>query len=159
MTIADILKKYGPRAGGVLIYNTAKASTALINLNKKQTLISPDTVKRLKIYFPLMDLGSVRIIENAVLPANWFQGPDTVEAMTFGRNIYSIKSKLQDDIDGIKILVHELVHVQQILDLGETGFAARYGEEFMGYGYFNMPLEREAYDFVANISFESCFLS
>lgn len=157
MSIADIIKKYGPRAGGVMIYNAAKVSTKLVNLNKKHLRFYPDTMNRLRIFFPSLDLNRVRVVENAVLPANWFQNPGKVEAMTFGWNIYSPESDLQYKYDGIKLLIHELNHVQQIRNLGETGFAALYGEEYLKYGYWNMPLEREAYSFVSKIPFDPSF--
>ena len=154
---ADILKKFGGQAGGIMIYNAAKASSTLVNYNKNYLRIFPDTMSRVKIFYPSLDLSRVRIVKNANLPANWIESPSKTTGMTFGWNVYSKKSDLEYDYDGLLLLIHELTHVQQMRNHGEAAFAARYGEEYLQYGYPDMPLEREAFEFVSNIPFDPAF--
>ncbi len=157
MTVSDILIKFGGQAGGIMIYNAAKASAKLVNFSKNYLRIYPDTMSRVKIFFPSLDLNRVRIVKNANLPANWIEIPNKTTGMTFGWNIYSKKNDLEYDYEGLLLLIHELTHVQQMKSLGEAAFAARYGEEYLQYGYPDMPLEKEAFDFVSNIPFDPAF--
>jgi hypothetical protein len=139
---------------GILIYNAAKSSAKLVNFNKPLIKLNDITRSRLRIFFPVFDFRNVSIVGSAALPANWFERSSKTEGMTFGNIVYSRLNDLQNTYDGFILLVHELIHVKQIAILGESNFASQYGDEFLKYGYPAMPLEQEAYSFVANIPFD-----
>lgn len=107
-SISSILRTNGAKAGGIIIYNAAKISAQALNLTKDKLRIYSDTKSRLRVFFPFLDLSNLRIVKNAILPANWFESPNQTEGMTFGSKIYSSKSDLQYDYDGILLLIHEL---------------------------------------------------
>lgn len=150
-------KNIGIGVTGAMVYYAAKVSASIANSNKKRSRISSDARKRIQIFFPTLDLSKVWIIENAIIPANWIERESRTEAMTFGWNIYAKRDDLQYQYEGILVLIHELVHVQQMQLVGETNFAARYGKEYIQFGYPNMPLESEAFHFVSNIPFNPQF--
>lgn len=54
---------------------------------------------------------------------------------------------------------HELVHVQQWLQLGQEGFIARYMAELGQHGYDQAPLERMAYEFDGHFDARGAALS
>ncbi|HOY31674.1 MAG TPA: DUF4157 domain-containing protein [Bacteroidales bacterium] len=156
MAAANSFKKLIYRFVGITVYFATKAMAKIINHNKRRCPIYPDTEKKISFLFPSLDLSRVRIIKNATLPANWFKNSKQTEGMTLGWSIYLKESDLYN-YEEIKLLVHELNHVRQIRELGEFRFAARYGEQFMEYGYYNMPLEKESYDYVSDIPFNPSF--
>jgi len=154
MAIWNYFKDFMTGAAGIVVYYTAKASARIVNCHKKRVQIEPTIKNKIVSIFPTIDINKVRIIKNATLPANWFERPKRTDGMTFGRNIYIKDKSLQFDQGGIRLLLHELIHVKQISEFGECKFAARYGKEFVKFGYYNMPLEKEAYDFASKIRFE-----
>jgi hypothetical protein len=143
MSIEGILKTNGGRSGGLLIYNVAKATALATNMMKHHLPVYPDTKARLERLFPQVDLDRVRIVKDANLPGHWWK--DDTEAMTLGWTIYARASDLEYTYEGLRTLIHELVHVRQMRGLGEEEFACRYGEQLLEFGYENMPLEVEAY--------------
>jgi len=151
MAFWNYFKEFIFGAVGVIVYYVAKASASMVNCHKKQLQIQPDIKDKIVSFFPTIDLNKVRIIKNATLPANWFERPKHTDGMTFGRKIYLKEKSPQFDNVGLMLLLHELIHVKQIKEIGECKFAGRYGKEFVKFGYYNMPLEKEAYDFVSRI--------
>lgn len=151
MSVLATLKKAGGSAGGVAIYDAAKAAALLTNIPRKRRKLKDSTKKLMKKYFPQLKLGKVRYSINANLPANWFEHPNKVDAMTFGHWIVFKGSRIQGTKRGLSLLMHELVHVDQVRRFGgEHAFASRYGQGYLkGGSYRNNPLEVEAYDFVA----------
>jgi hypothetical protein len=105
----------------------------------------------MKKYFPKLNLTKVEFCINSTLPGNWFQSRDKVAAMTFGYRIYFNRSDIQKTRSGLKLLMHELVHVDQVRRKGgEIPFACDYGKGYLRAGsYRQNPMEVEAYDFVA----------
>jgi hypothetical protein len=135
-------------AGGILGFYTSKALACIVNLRKKAHKISPETAERLKLLFPEMPLGKIRIICNAWLPAHLFNR--SIEGMTFHNRIYVTHPEIEHNYAGFMLLLHELVHVRQIGESGEFIFACKYGEQFLINGGYSekMPFENEAYEFV-----------
>ena len=70
--------------------------------------------------------------------------------MTFGYTIFFKGSNIQKSRGGLKLLMHELVHVDQVRRKGgEVAFACDYGKGYLkGGSYRKNPMEVEAYDFV-----------
>jgi Domain of unknown function (DUF4157) len=101
-------------------------------------------------YFPGLDLNEVEFCLDSTLPANWFAPPGDVAAMTFGYRIYFKGSGIQDSQAGLKLLMHELVHADQVRRRGgEVSFACHYGRGYLeAGGYRSNPMEAEAYAFV-----------
>lgn len=151
MGALDTLRDIGGAAGGILIYNAAKAAARMANMGQRIRKLKPQTVCRLKHLFPQLDMGRVRFVIKASLPRNWFASPDKVSAMTFGYKIYFKGSNIQKTDAGLKLLIHELVHVDQVRRRGndETKFACDYGKGYLSAGnYRDNPLEDEAFVFV-----------
>ena len=156
MLVADNFKKYVYRTLGIIVYFAAKALARIANCNKKHLHLFPDMVRRISFFFPSLDLSRVRIVKNAGLPANMLKRSKGTAGMTFGRTIY-LRDGDSLDYEEIRLLLHELNHVEQMQRLGEFKFASRYGEQYKQYGYYNMPLEKEAYDFVSDIPFSPSY--
>ena len=152
MSVLSTLQSAGGCAGGIAIYNAAKAAAQFANIQRKRRELKQSTKTLMKKYFPKLKLGKVRFCINSTLPANWFEKPGKVDAMTFGYTIYFKGSGIQQSKAGLLLLMHELVHVDQVRRRSdsETKFACDYGKGFLqGGNYRNNPLEVEAYDFVA----------
>jgi hypothetical protein len=148
----SMVRRSGGCSGGVAIYFGAKAAAELGNLGRTRQKLSAATKAKLKRLFPKLDLGRVRIRTGCSLPGNWFQPAGQVLAMTFGYTIYFKAKTVQSTMSGLNVLMHELVHVDQVRRRGndETRFACDYGKGFLKAGsYAKNPLEVEAYDFVA----------
>lgn len=153
MSVLSTLKKAGGCAGGVVIYNAAKAAARVANVARKRRKLKGDTKKLMRRHFPKLNLNKVRFCINSSLPANWFQSPDKTAGMTFGYTIYFKKSGVQKSKAGLALLMHELVHVDQVRRRGNSQrrFACDYGKGFLkGGSYRKNPMEVEAYDFVSN---------
>lgn len=101
-------------------------------------------------HFPALDLAAVRVCRNASLPPNWFVRSG-VAGMAFGNAIFLALDDYTRSARGLRLLMHELVHVDQVRRLGgERAFACAYGRGYLaGGGYRGNPLEEEAYAFVA----------
>jgi hypothetical protein len=144
----SFLLKIAGVAGGILGFYTSKALAYVVNLRKKAHKISPETAKRLNIFFPGMPFSKIRIICHAWLPAHLFNR--SIEGMTFQNRIYVTHHEIEHNYAGFMLLLHELVHVRQIRESGEFIFACKYGEQFFSHGGYSekMPFENEAYEFV-----------
>jgi hypothetical protein len=144
---------------GILVFYTCKILARIMNLRKPSYRISPDTAKSLKYLFAGMQLDDVTVVYNAWLPAHIFN--KSIEGMTFRNMIYITHGHTPQHYASLMLLIHELVHIRQILDLGEAVFACQYGAQFLrnrGYGA-GMQLENEAYTFVEKIIKEEDFNS
>jgi len=136
---------------GVSVYYITKRAAEILNVKKKQLKIYPDTSKRLSMLFPDMNLSNIRIIKDATLPANIFNSE--IKGMTFENRIYLAVSEAQYNYSNFLLLIHEMIHIKQIRNFGETDFAGEYGKEFLdagGYGE-KMKLEAEAYGYVSKL--------
>ena len=70
--------------------------------------------------------------------------------MTFGYTIYFKRTDIQKTQAGLKLLMHELAHVDQVRRFGgEIPFACKYGKGYLkGGSYLKNPLEVAAYRMV-----------
>jgi hypothetical protein len=153
MSVLDKLRDLGGCTGGIYIYEAAKQAAKIRNVGRNERKLKPETSCRLGRLFPNLDLNKVSFYINCTLPAEWFQSPDITDAMTFGYKIYFKGSNIQKTDEGLLLLMHELVHVDQVRRRGdsETRFACDYGVGYLQAGnYLDNPLEVEARDFVDN---------
>jgi hypothetical protein len=149
MSIRSFLEEHGGCAGGRLIYYAAQTTVQLANWTRDKHRISAETRAKLQPLFPELDLDKVEYKMCCSLPGNWFTSADEVEAMTFGYMLYFKDGDVEQTTKGLNILMHELVHVDQVRRLGsEHAFACEYGTGYLAGGYRDNPLEVEAYDFV-----------
>jgi Domain of unknown function (DUF4157) len=149
MSIRSFLEEHGGCAGGRLIYYAAQTTVQLANWTRTKHGISAEAKVKLAPLFPELDLDKVQYKMCCSLPGNWFTSADDVEAMTFGYMIYFKDDNIEQSTNGLEVLMHELVHVDQVRRLGsESSFACEYGKGFLAGNYRNNPLEEEAYDFV-----------
>nr|MBI3614158.1 DUF4157 domain-containing protein [Nitrospirota bacterium] len=153
MSILSTLQNHGGCAGGQLIYYGAKGLCLAKNVQRKRRELWPDTIKIMNFLLPHVNLHRVRFCINCSLPGNWFTSANNVEATTFGYTIFFDNSDYQKSWPGLEILLHELVHVDQVRRRSdsESAFACDYGKGYLAAGnYRNNPMEVEAYDFVTN---------
>ncbi|MBK7581095.1 MAG: DUF4157 domain-containing protein [Myxococcales bacterium] len=156
MSVLDTLQELGGCAGGKLIYYAAKYSAEVANVFKDKNKLNASAKAKFKPLFPHLNLDKVRIRPDCTLPGNWFTSSNDVVAMTFGYTIYCKGKKMQSTNKKLNILMHELVHVDQVRrrDNSEDKFACAYGKGFLAGGsYRKNPMENEAYDFVATNAF------
>ncbi|MFH1690405.1 MAG: hypothetical protein ABIE42_09240 [Candidatus Eisenbacteria bacterium] len=132
-----------------IAFESIRAATQAANPRKLRPL-SSSTIDKLRPLFPKLDLGRVRVAENATIPAREISklnipgAASDIDAMTFGYDIY-MKGKAST-----KLLVHECVHVDQVRRYGgRDKFACAYGNGVVrgGMTYRGNPLEVEAYGF------------
>jgi len=146
MGALDILRAMGGCEGGRHIYYAAKALAMAANISRRNRKLFASTRRKLKPLFPDLNLKRVRLNINASLPANWFRDGD--DAMTFGFKIIFKGSNIQNrraTNESMALLVHELVHVDQMREMGEWNFACEYGRGFLDtLDYEKIPLEVEA---------------
>lgn len=107
---------------------------------------SPEILQSFKIYnkIPFNDpktwIGKIDWINEQ------FKGVPPA-AQTFGNTIY-MENLLQWKYESRKILIHELVHVAQYMELGYERFKEEYKNGMLEKGsYYNIPLEDEAYTY------------
>lgn len=133
---------------GVPIYFTLKFIILLINGKK---ILNPIFINdnRFNIFFHPVSLDKIKIIDNALLPQNLFINNKTF-GMGMGKYIFLAFPFLMEDNYSLKILFHELVHIQQAAERkSEIKFAADYAFGFLNAkSYRKNPLEIEAYNFV-----------
>jgi hypothetical protein len=151
VSVLDILRDLGGCEGGQVVYKAAKAALAIRHPLRTRRRLRPETILRLQPLYPTLDLRRVSFVTSASLPANWFS--DGVVGMTFGYQIWFAwtRHRVEETDDGLKVLMHELVHVDQVRKMGnsEDAFACAYGAGFLEAGdYRHNPLEIEAFDFV-----------
>ncbi len=100
---------------------------------------------RLRPFFPDLPLERVRLRLGAHLPI-----AKNMSAITLGWTVYLRQSELDlGRFQDIELLAHELVHVRQYAKLGRLRFGARYGAGVLEGGYWEHPMEQEAYGFTA----------
>ena len=156
-------------AAGVPVYFIAKAACHVANLGRARRRLDADIVSLMQEHLPELDYHRVRCVYGASLPANWFKSLGgakrlTADGMTFGNTIFlrrSVEHGLRAPLPAgsasvidratLALLLHELVHVDQVRRFGgEIAFAYRYALGFLSArGYRTNPLETEAYDLVA----------
>ncbi|MBN1413925.1 MAG: hypothetical protein JW973_02390 [Bacteroidales bacterium] len=140
---------------GIPVFYASKALAWIVNHGKPVFTIAPDVEKRLKELFPGMSFDAIKIVYNARLPAHIFRR--SIEGMTFRNIIYIAHNCFRRDAESFLLLVHEMVHIRQIREMGELSFVCKYGAQFLmngGYGA-GMPLENEAFQFVSKVKQEN----
>lgn len=148
-----LLKKVGGCEGGKLIYKAAKIAMQVANVMRKDRKLKPATKQLMQPFFPKLNLNKVTFHINCTLVPNWFTTTNKIRGMTFGYTIYFKGSGIQKTKAGLRLLMHELVHVDQVrrCDDDEDKFACKYGKGFLdGGSYEKNPMEVEARDFVQN---------
>ena len=151
MSVLSTLKSAGGCAGGYSIYYAAKGSAYGVNFQRKERKLWPDTRAKMKHFFPDLDIGHVRFSINCRLPGNWFMSAGSVAGMTFGYRIFFKGTNVQKSWPGLELLMHELVHVDQVRRRGkdEGRFACDYGKGYLkGGSYEKNPMEAKAINFV-----------
>lgn len=118
-------------------------AVSLLNLRKQRQELTDMTRFLMQALFPGVDLGRVRLTANATLP--W---PKPRRAITLNRSIY-----VRDEFDqlrsrDLRLLLHELVHVDQYRRKGTLSFMWSYGRALAkGGSYRRNLLEVEAFEF------------
>jgi len=131
------------------VFNAIETATERLNFSKLKRLNAQDrdTFAR---FFPKLDLARVSVGEDCYLPANEVNrlnipgSAGKIKAMTFGNAIYVVGKADR------RLILHELVHVDQVRRLGgKVAFARAYGNGVIAGGgtYLGNPLEVEAYGF------------
>jgi hypothetical protein len=153
MRVLTTIKNAGGCSGGVAIYSGAKALCVAGNVQRKKRKLWSNTKREMRKHLPKLDLNKVRFCIHSKLPANWYESPGKVAAMTFGYTIYFKGTDVQKTRDGLRLLLHELVHVDQVRKLGsETAFACEYGKGYLKAGsYSRNPMELAAEDLVNRV--------
>jgi hypothetical protein len=147
----DILRDLGGCAGGQVVYRAADAALVLRHPVRTRRRLGPETAARLQPLFPEVDLRGVTTVTDASLPAAWFKSGTL--AMTFGSRMWFKwnSMRVEETDEGLRLLMHELVHVAQFRRLGSSkaAFACTYGKGYLRTGsYAANPLEAEAFHFV-----------
>jgi hypothetical protein len=155
MGVQDILSEYGGCLGGQLIYRAAEASLELRHPLRTRRRLQKKTVARLQRLYPRVNLRGVTFVTSASLPANWFDSANETLAMTFGDQIWFAwkERRVEETDEGLRLLMHELVHVDQYRGLGssKTAFACLYGAHYVEAGnYEDNQMEVEARQFVVD---------
>jgi hypothetical protein len=134
---------------GVLAYAAARTACRIRNAGRRRLSLPAEVVRRFAPLFPALDLTRVRVCPGASLPPNWL-GPRVFRAdgITFGNEIFVVADDPFANRRALRLLLHELVHVDQVRRLGgERAFACAYGRGYVeGGSYRENPLEREAYE-------------
>lgn len=127
-----------------------------MNVFKRPQLISieADLLSLLQIVFPKLDFNNIQFYQG--LP--WFIMESKANAVTLPHSLslYKINIYFQHfdpfTVKGLALIVHELVHAQQYENFKLKGlgfirpFTFYYFALHFKYGYWNNPLEREAYE-------------
>ncbi|HEX5938885.1 MAG TPA: DUF4157 domain-containing protein [Dehalococcoidia bacterium] len=121
-------------------------AVTLLNLRRPREPLTDATRVVMLMFFPQLDLTRVMVIDEATLP--W---PRPRRAITLGRTIYVRNSFDQATSRDRRLLLHELVHVDQYRRMGTAGFIWAYGRALAEAGsYRKNALEVEAFVFVMN---------
>jgi hypothetical protein len=143
-----IAKKLMGCIGGLIVYFGFKWLARLGNFHRIRQHLSPEAIARWQPLYPNVDLQRVVIKDHANIPANWFRFLPHTDAQAFHYRIYTQFTFNENDPRFIKLLLHELVHSEQVARLGgEFKFGCTYGMGFAEHGYWDHPLEIEARDF------------
>ena len=128
---------------GIAVYYADKALMKSTNPGKKKKL-KPMVKEIMSEFFSDVDLDKVRLRFNSTLLAY-----GVPKAMVFGHTIYWRSSSFDacEEAD-MALLMHELVHVRQFENDGETKFACKYGTGVVSQQKYELiPYEREAIAF------------
>jgi hypothetical protein len=150
MSFFSVFRNMTGVAGGVTVYVITKAAAILANRHIRRQRLSPEVKEIMKPLFPELNIDRVSIKEGSTIPPNWFRKIKKYTAITFGYTIYFTGTGIQTTNTNLNILIHELVHTDQVRSRGncEGRFAADYGKGFLAAGnYRDNPLEKEAFDF------------
>jgi hypothetical protein len=152
MSVLDTLRDLGGCAGGQLIYRIADAGMELRHPRRQRRRLQPATVRRLQPLYPHVDLRGVDFVTSADLSVQQLF-EEQAEAITFGSRMWFVHKRLHmEETDaGLRLLMHELVHVSQYRERGssKSAFACAYGVGYLEAGnYEDNPMEKEARDFV-----------
>lgn len=148
--ILEFLAEKGACLAGKAVYLAAKGTARVLNVTRRRRQLHRHTRDLMQPCFPDLDLDRVRVVPEAILPSSWFSAK--VDAITFGYTIYLKAGSVRHTAKGKELLLHELVHVDQVRRRGddELAFACDYARGFLDAGgYRRNPLEVEACDFVA----------
>jgi hypothetical protein len=145
------LRDAGGCGVGQVVYRAADAALVVRHPMRSRRRLRTSTVARLQPLFPDVDLHAVTFVTGASLPANWVRRGTL--AMTFGSRMWFVWDSLrvEETDEGLRLLMHELVHVAQFRRLGDSkrAFACAYGRGFLStLSYAANPLEAEAFRFV-----------
>ena len=136
---------------GVAVYTITKAACHAWNIGRAKAPLPAAVRAVMQRHFPELDLAKVRVCTNASLPANWIRlpGGPRMDGMALGRTIFLTGADYSRSRKALRLLMHELVHVEQVRRLGgEIAFARAYGRGYVeARGYRGNPLEAEAYEF------------
>jgi hypothetical protein len=131
--VAAVLAFYVYILPGVTLLNRCKVRQALGNPSR--VMLGP--------LFADVDLSQVKIVANAIMP--W---PRPRRAITLGSSVYIRDGFDQAKSRDLRLLLHELVHVDQYRRLGMLGFIWAYGRALGRSGsYRKNSLEVEAFIF------------
>lgn len=152
MSVLDTLRDVGGCAGGQLIYRLADTGMELRHPRRQRRRLQPATVRRLQPLYPHVDLPSVDFVTSADLSAQQLF-EENAQAITFGSRMWFTHKRrhMEETEEGLKQLMHELVHVSQyrLRASSKDAFACAYGVGYLEAGnYRDNPMEKEAYDFV-----------
>lgn len=147
-----MLKRIVGCTAGTVVYWAARAACFAMNAGRPKRRLDPSLMAAMGEHFPALDLTRVRLCDEASLPANLLASrrAPRADGMTFGWTIFVRPMLRLDDPALVGLVMHELVHVDQVRRLGGEGaFACAYGRGFLdGGGYRENPMEEEAYAFV-----------
>ncbi|HVH38881.1 MAG TPA: DUF4157 domain-containing protein [Gemmatimonadaceae bacterium] len=136
---------------GVAVYAITKAACHAWNIGRAKAPLPAAVRAVMQRHFPELDLEKVRVCTNASLPANLIRlpGGPRMDGMALGRTIFLTGADYSRSRKALRLLMHELVHVEQVRRLGgEIAFARAYGRGYVeARGYRGNPLEAEAYEF------------
>lgn len=126
------------------VYFTYAAAVRVVNTGRHRSPLSDEVTTLMRPFFDGLDLSAVRIVHPARIPS----ARRSTSGLTLGSTIYL---KLEPDptsLRAMRLVLHELVHVQQAEELGRSGFAREYGVGWARHlSYRQNPLEAEAFDY------------
>jgi hypothetical protein len=130
-------------AAVVAFYFYILPAVTLLNIRKTRQPLNDTTRFLLQALFPGVDLGTVDVVADATLP--W---PKARRAITLGSKVYVRNGFNQRLTRDLRLMLHELVHVDQYRRLGMPGFIWAYGKALgKGGSYRKNLLEIEAFAF------------
>jgi hypothetical protein len=129
---------------GIPLSFAGKWLTRAANLHRVEQRVSPELSARLAAMFPNLDLSKVRIKDHANMPVR-----RQYVAIAFGYRVFFRHTYNENDLRFLRLLIHELVHAEQVHRLGgQVRFACVYFAGHFAAGYDGNPLEEEARAFV-----------
>lgn len=132
--------------GGIIAGYLFKWELKILNFNKFYVKLSECLSGVIREILPTVNTDHIRLMPNA-------RGiPKGIDAVTFGYEIYIKGVFSEENYYDLKLLLHEMVHVRQYEEKGKFLFKAHYGFGYVSenFSYENIPLEKEAREFVNN---------